>query len=77
MYLGISTLNVMNILNEREKYSNKSLAELYDPEKMPSSLRLAHKSLDTVVESCYTNKPFSSDEDRLEYLFVLYEKLTS
>ncbi len=71
------TLNVMNILNEREKYSNKSLAELYDPEKMPSSLRLAHKSLDTVVESCYTNKPFSSDEDRLEYLFVLYEKLTS
>jgi hypothetical protein len=27
------------------------------------------------VERCYRSTPFSSDEERLEYLFKLYEKM--
>jgi hypothetical protein len=38
-------------------------------------LREAHHQLDLAVERCYRSKPFTSDEERLEYLFNLYEKM--
>lgn len=63
------------MLAEREQHSEKTLAELYDPEKMPEGLRRAHHELDLAVEQCYRAKPFESDEERLEYLFKLYEKM--
>ena len=42
---------------------------------MPSDLRAAHHELDLSVESCYRSKPFSSDDERLEFLFALYERM--
>ncbi|TCK82903.1 class I SAM-dependent DNA methyltransferase [Albibacterium bauzanense] len=63
------------ILEEREKHSEKTLAQLYDPDKMPEGLREAHHQNDLAVERCYRSKPFESDEERLEYLFKLYEKM--
>ncbi len=69
--------HVYNVLDEREKYSEKTLAELYDPDKMPQGLRDAHNMLDLAIEKCYRNKPFESDEERLEYLFKLYGKMTA
>lgn len=60
----------------REDYPDKTLAELYDPDKMPDNLRQAHHALDLLVESCYQDAPFESDEERLECLFKLYEKMT-
>lgn len=63
------------ILDAREHHSEKTLAELYDPVKMPEDLRHAHKMNDIAIERCYRSKPFSSDEERLEYLFKLYEKM--
>lgn len=63
------------ILEEREKHSEKSLAQLYDPDKMPAGLREAHHQNDLAVERCYRTKPFESDEERLEYLFKLYEQM--
>jgi hypothetical protein len=68
---------VFRILEEREKHSDKTLAQLYDPDKMPDSLREAHRLNDLAVERCYRSKPFENDEERLEYLFNLYEKMTS
>ncbi len=65
------------VLITREYYPEKSLAELYDPDKMPQDLREAHAKLDDIVESCYPGYPFASDEARLECLFKLYEKMTS
>lgn len=59
----------------REMESEKTLAELYDPNKMPKALKEAHHQLDLAVERCYRSKPFESDEERLEYLFKLYEKM--
>lgn len=64
------------VLLVREDYPGKTLAELYDPDKMPDDLRDAHHRLDLIVESCYQDKPFADDEERLECLFRLYEKMT-
>ena len=65
-----------NVLVTREFYPDKTLADLYDPDKMPQDLREAHKKLDDIVESCYPGYPFASDEARLDCLFKLYEKMT-
>jgi len=66
---------VFNILDEREQHSEKTLAQLYDPDKMPQGLKEAHHQLDLAIERCYRKKPFESDEERLEYLFKLYEEM--
>ena len=66
-----------NVLITREYYPGQTLAELYDPDKMPLDLREAHAKLDDIVESCYPGYPFASDEARLECLFKLYEKMTA
>ena len=68
---------VFAILDEREKHSQKTLAQLYDPDKMPEGLKKAHHNLDIAIEQCYRPKPFESDEERLEYLFKMYEEMTS
>jgi len=52
------------------------MAELYDPDKMPEGLREAHHALDLAVERLYRSRPFTSDEERLEHLFGLYERMT-
>lgn len=69
------TQTAFRILEEREKHSEKTLAQLYDPDKMPESLKEAHRQNDLAVEKCYRSTPFNSDEERLEYLFKLYEKM--
>ncbi|QQR76650.1 class I SAM-dependent DNA methyltransferase [Candidatus Nomurabacteria bacterium] len=64
-----------NILSERERYPDKTIAELYDPNKMPDGLREAHKYLDQAIDQIYRSKPFEGDEDRLAHLFKLYEEM--
>ena len=64
-----------NVLLIREYYPDMTLADLYDPDKMPDDLRKAHAELDTAVEALYRKRPFESDEDRLHHLFERYEKL--
>ena len=65
----------LKIIDERLKHSEKTLAQLYDPDKMPEGLKEAHPQNDLAVERCYRSTPFNSDEERLEYLFKLYEKM--
>lgn len=66
-----------DILLIRAGYPDKTLADLYDPDKMPRDLLEAHEKLDRIVESCYPGAPFANDEARLECLFKLYEKMTA
>jgi len=68
---------VFSILDEREQHTEKTLAQMYDPDKMPQGLKEAHHQLDLAIEKCYRNKPFKNDEERLEYLFKLYEEMIS
>ena len=65
----------LKIIDERLKHSEKTLAQLYDPDKMPEGLKEAHRQNDLAVERCYRSTLFNSDEERLEYLFKLYEKM--
>ncbi len=70
-------LYVFSILDERAKHPEKTMAQLYDPETMPAGLRKAHKELDEAIERCYRLQPFTNDTERLEYLFKLYEEMTT
>ena len=45
--------------------------------QMPDGLREAHHNLDLAVDRLYRSKPFTSDEERLEHLFKLYEEMTA
>ena len=63
------------VLGARETHHGKTLAELYDPEKMPADLREAHHQLDLVVDSCYRERSFQDENERLELLLKLYEKM--
>jgi hypothetical protein len=72
-------LYVFAILDERAKHPEKTMAQLYDPDKMAKDfkgLKQAHEELDRAVEQCYRLQPFTSDTERLEYLFKLYEEMT-
>lgn len=65
------------ILLTRAGHTELTIGEMYSPENFPEDLRAAHHSLDLAVERCYREKPFESDEERLEFLFKQYVKLTT
>jgi len=69
-------LCVFDIIGEREKHSEKTLAQLYDPEKMPSSLLTSHRTMDKVIENCYRQNSFASDQERIDYLFNYYNQIS-
>jgi hypothetical protein len=54
-----------------------TLADLYDPNTMPPELHRAHMELDRAVERCYRADRFTSDRERVEFLFRLYEQMTA
>lgn len=64
------------VLDTRLNYPNSSLADLYDPLTMPPDLVKAHNALDRAVDKCYRGKAFTSEIERLEYLFMLYNQYT-
>ncbi len=68
-------LHTHKILEQRAIHTEKTLAERYDPEKMPEGLLQAHQELDIAIEKCYRDKPFESDAVRLAHLFKLYEQM--
>src|SRR5690606_20830674 len=69
------TQYVFDILDERAKYSEKTMAWMYNPETMPTGLKETHHALDLAIERIYRLAPFHSDEERLEYLFKLYDEM--
>jgi hypothetical protein len=66
-----------DILLAREAHFPATIADLYDPEKMPDDLRAAHDRNDEVLERIYIGRRFKNDTERLEKLFELYTKMTS
>ncbi|WP_435905865.1 DNA methyltransferase [Leucobacter sp. W1153] len=70
------TERALRVLDVREYHSELTLADLYDPDKMPENLRRAHRELDDLVDSIYRKRDFSSDEERLSLLFEMYAKMT-
>ncbi len=66
-----------NILLAREAHFPATIADLYEPEKMPEDLRRAHEANDEVLERIYIGRRFRNDTERLEKLFDLYTKMTT
>ena len=66
-----------NILLAREAHFPKTIADLYDPEKMPEDLRRAHDANDETLERIYIGRRFKNDTERLEKLFDLYKEMTA
>ncbi|WP_410706557.1 DNA methyltransferase [Citrobacter braakii] len=64
------------VLLMRENYPENTLAELYDPLKMPTDLLEAHQTLDKAVDRLYRDKPFKDSTERLSCLLERYESLT-
>lgn len=64
------------VLDARDTHPGKSLADLYDPDKMPDDLLVAHKALDKAVEKAY-GVDFNGDEEKIvAHLFKLYAEMT-
>jgi len=60
------------ILKCRYSHYPKTIAQLYDPDKMPDDLRAVHRENDELLETMYIGRPFRNDTERLEKLFKLY-----
>ena len=65
------------VLDARGSHPHATLANLYDPDLMPPNLRRAHRELDRVVDRLYRRSGFSSERERVEHLFMLYEKMSA
>ena len=63
------------VLDARAAHQDATLAEIYDPDLMPPNLRRAHHALDRAVDRLYRRARFTSERERVEYLFALYERM--
>ena len=61
------------VLDARAAWPDATLADLYDPDLMPPNLRGAHHRLDRAVDRLRGG--FSSERERVEHLFTLYEQM--
>jgi len=71
------TAKAQAVLDARAKHPLSNLADLYDPLTMPEDLVKAHADLDRAVDACYRQQAFTSDAQRVEFLFALYERYTA
>lgn len=62
------------MLAARANHPDATLADLYDPDLMPADLRKAHQTLDRAVDGLYRRARFTSERERVEHLFALYEQ---
>ena len=63
------------VLDARAAHPDATLADLYDPDLMPPNLRRAHQAIDRTMDRLYRRTGFASERERVEHLFMLYEKM--
>ena len=61
------------VLDARAAHPGSTLADLYDPDTMPTNLRKAHQALDRGVDRLYWRSGFVSERERVEHLLMAYE----
>ena len=61
----------------RAEHPDATMVDLYAPDLMPPDLRKAHQALDRAVDRLYRRGGFASERERVEHLFMLYEKILS
>jgi hypothetical protein len=67
------------VLDARKKYTanGATLADLYDALAMPPQFAQAHAALDRAVDRCYRSRPFTTERQRVEFLFEMYSNITA
>ncbi len=65
--------SAQSILDARNKYSDNSLANLYNEVLMPSELRKAHENNNNAVLSLYGLSKDATEEQMVERMFELYD----
>jgi type I restriction-modification system DNA methylase subunit len=65
---------VKKILEIRSQFKDCTLADLYNPLSMPSSITKAHKELDNAVDFCFRGQKFNNEKNRIEFLFNLFSE---
>lgn len=66
-----------NVLEVRSAFPKSTLADLYRTTSMPPTLVKAHIELDKAVDLVYRPQAFTSEANRMVFLFELYEKYTA
>ena len=64
------------VLDERSSHRGASLADLYDADRMPGSLRVCHLELDEQIDNLY-GLSMPSEAERLKMVLARYEKLAA
>lgn len=64
------------VLDVRLLYPDKSLANLYDPVKMPTELKIAHEANDKAVMDAYGFSYDKTEPEIVSELMKMYKKLT-
>ena len=72
---GSADRSKLETLAARAAHPGATLADLYDPDLMPPNLRRTHHALDRAVDRLYRRTRFTSERERVEHLFALYERL--
>ncbi len=65
------------VLDTRLQFPKSKMSDLYELDGMPPALVKAHNELDKAVDLAYRPQPFTSEANRMEFLFELYEKYTA
>ena len=65
------------ILDARNLYPDKSLADLYDPDKMPAELKAAHEANDRAVMDAYGFDYDMTEPEIVAELMKMYQELTA
>jgi hypothetical protein len=74
---AVLTARAEEILLAREAHFPATIAELYDPDKMPEDVRRVHEANDETLERIYIGRKFRNDTERLEKLFEMYVKMAA
>ena len=62
------------VLDARASYAGATLGQMYSNLFIFPKLHQAHQALDKAVDAAYRTAPFTSDSQRMEFLFDLYIK---
>ena len=64
----------LKIIDEREKFSDQTIAKLYSSD-MPNSLKRVHEINDNFVDKIiFKDHIINNNDDKISYLFSKYEK---
>ncbi|MCR5528417.1 MAG: hypothetical protein K6F49_04270 [Saccharofermentans sp.] len=74
--MGLIEQTAQKILDARELYQDKCLADLYDLGQMPEELRMAHEANDHAVMDAYGFSYDMTEPEIVAELLKLYQRIT-